>query len=190
MEIALVLTLLVIAVVLFATEKLPVEIVTLIMLIILASARIITPEEAFDGFSSDFIIIIAAIFILSAALQETGILDFAVVRLARLAHRSSHLMLFVVMVVTGIVSAFMNNTTVTAMFVTPLVGLSRRINESPSKLLMPLAYAAILGGTCTLIGTSTNVAVSGYIAKTGLPPSASLKLRASVSPFFWWGWCI
>lgn len=170
MEIALVLTLLVIAVVLFATEKLPVEIVTLIMLIILASARIITPEEAFDGFSSDFIIIIAAIFILSAALQETGILDFAVVRLARLAHRSSHLMLFVVMVVTGIVSAFMNNTTVTAMFVTPLVGLSRRINESPSKLLMPLAFAAILGGTCTLIGTSTNVAVSGYIAKTGLAP--------------------
>lgn len=170
MEIALVLTLLVIAVVLFATEKLPVEIVTLIMLIILASARIITPEEAFDGFSSDFIIIIAAIFILSAALQETGILDFAVVRLARLAHRSSYLMLFVVMAVTGIVSAFMNNTTVTAMFVTPLVGLSRRINESPSKLLMPLAFAAILGGTCTLIGTSTNVAVSGYIAKTGLPP--------------------
>ena len=170
MEIALVLTLLVIAVVLFATEKLPVEIVTLIMLIILASVRIITPEEAFDGFSSDFIIIIAAIFILSAALQETGILDFAVVRLARLAHRSSHLMLFVVMIVTGIVSAFMNNTTVTAMFVTPLVGLSRRINESPSKLLMPLAFAAILGGTCTLIGTSTNVAVSGYIAKTGLAP--------------------
>ncbi|GAA4425806.1 SLC13 family permease [Pontibacter saemangeumensis] len=170
MEIALVLTLLVIAVVLFATEKLPVEIVTLIMLIILASVRIITPEEAFAGFSSDFIIIIASIFILSAALQETGILDFAVIRLVRLAHKSSNLMLFVVMVVTGIVSAFMNNTTVTAMFVTPLVGLSRRINKSPSKLLMPLAFAAILGGTGTLIGTSTNVAVSGYIAKTGLPP--------------------
>ncbi|MCJ8164656.1 SLC13 family permease [Pontibacter sp. E15-1] len=170
MEIALVLTLLVIAVVLFATEKLSIEIVTLLMLIILASTRIITAEEAFAGLSSDFIIIIASIFILSAALQETGILDFAVVSLVRLAHRSSHLMLFVVMVVTGIVSAFMNNTTVTAMFVTPLVGLSKRINTSASKLLMPLAFAAILGGTCTLIGTSTNVAVSGYIAKTGLAP--------------------
>jgi len=170
MEIALVLTLLLIAVVLFATEKLPIEIVTLIMLIILASARIITAEEAFAGFSSDFIIIIASIFILSAALQETGILDFAVVSLVRLSHKSSNLMLFVVMMVTGVVSAFMNNTTVTAMFVTPLVGLSRRINISASKLLMPLAFAAILGGTCTLIGTSTNVAVSGYIAKTGLAP--------------------
>lgn len=170
MEIALVLTLLVIAVILFATEKLSVELVTLIMLIILASARVITAEEAFAGFSSDFIIIIASVFILSAALEETGILDFAVVRLARLARRSSSLMLLVVMLVSGIVSAFMNNTTVTAMFVTPLVGLSRRINQSASKLLMPLAYAAILGGTCTLIGTSTNVAVSGYIVKAGLAP--------------------
>ncbi|MCC9134919.1 SLC13 family permease [Pontibacter silvestris] len=170
MEIALVLILLLAAVVLFATEKLSVEIVTLVMLIILASFRIITPEEAFAGFSSDFIIIIASIFILSAALEETGILDFAVVRLVRLARKSTSLMLFTMMMITGLISAFMNNTTVTAMFVTPLIGLSKRINTSPSKLLMPLAYAAILGGTCTLIGTSTNVAVSGYIAKAGLEP--------------------
>ncbi|MFD2515028.1 SLC13 family permease [Pontibacter locisalis] len=170
MEIALVLTLLVIAVVLFATEVLSIELVTLIMLIILASTRIISAEEAFDGFSSDFIIIIASIFILSAALQETGILDFVVVRLVRLARQSNNLMLFMVMLISGVVSAFMNNTTVTAMFVTPLVGLSKRINQSTSKILMPLAFASILGGTCTLIGTSTNVAVSGYIAKEGLPP--------------------
>lgn len=172
------LALLVIAVILFATEKLSVELVTLIMLIILASARIITAEEAFAGFSSDFIIIIASVFILSAALEETGILDFVVVRLARLARKSSSLMLLVVMLITGFVSAFMNNTTVTAMFVTPLVGLSRRINQSASKLLMPLAYAAILGGTCTLIGTSTNVAVSGYIAKAGLAPVGFFEISA------------
>jgi di/tricarboxylate transporter len=178
MEIALVLTLLVIAVVLFATEKLSIEIVTLIMLIVLASARIITAEEAFAGFSSDFIIIIASIFILSAALQETAILDFAVVRLVRLANKSSNIMLLIVMVVTGFVSAFMNNTTVTAMFVTPLVALSKRTNKSASKILMPLAYAAILGGTCTLIGTSTNVAVSGYIAKTGLAPIGLFEISA------------
>lgn len=170
MEIAIVLSLLLIAVVLFATEKVSIELVTLTMLIILAGLRIISPEEAFAGFSSDFIIIIASIFILSAALQETGILDFAVVRLARLADKSNNLMLLTIMLITGVVSAFMNNTTVTAMFITPLVGLSKRINMSASKLLMPLAYAAILGGTCTLIGTSTNVAVSGYVAKAGLEP--------------------
>ncbi|NDK55250.1 SLC13 family permease [Pontibacter fetidus] len=170
MEIALVLILLVIAVVMFATEKLSVEIVTLLLLIVLASVRIITPAEAFAGFSSDFIIIIASIFIISAALEETGILDFAVVRMAELAKKSKNLMLFTVMFITGIVSAFMNNTTVTAMFLTPLVGLAKRTNMNASKLLMPLAYAAILGGTCTLIGTSTNVAVSGYVAKAGMEP--------------------
>ena len=164
------LSLLVIAVVLFATEKVSIELVTLIMLIILAGLRIITPEEAFAGFGSDFIIIIASIFILGAALEETGILDFVVVSLVRLAQKSHNLVLFTVMVISGIVSAFMNNTTVTAMFVTPLVGLSKRINTNASKLLMPLAYASILGGTCTLIGTSTNVAVSGYMNKIGLEP--------------------
>lgn len=111
MEIAIVLLLLVIAVVLFATEKLPIEIVTLIMLIILAGLRIITPEQAFAGFSSDFIIIIASIFILSAAMQESGILDFTIVKLVGLAKRSAGLMLFFIMLVTGVVSAFMNNTT-------------------------------------------------------------------------------
>ena len=176
MEIALVLTLLVVAVVLFATEKLSVEIVTLLLLIVLASARVITPAEAFAGFSSDFIIIIASIFIISAALEETGILDFAVVRMAELAKKSKGLMLFTIMFITGVVSAFMNNTTVTAMFITPLVGLSKRININASKLLMPLAYAAILGGTCTLIGTSTNVAVSGYIAKAGLEPVGMFEI--------------
>ncbi|MER2997891.1 SLC13 family permease [Pontibacter populi] len=176
MEIALVLTLLVIAVVLFATEKLSVEIVTLLLLIVLASARVITPAEAFAGFSSDFIIIIASIFIISAALEETGILDFAVVRMAELAKKSKGLMLFTIMFITGVVSAFMNNTTVTAMFITPLVGLSKRININASKLLMPLAYAAILGGTCTLIGTSTNVAVSGYIVKAGLEPVGMFEI--------------
>ncbi len=164
------LSLLVIAVVLFATEKVSIELVTLIMLIILAGLRIITPEEAFAGFGSDFIIIIASIFILGAALEETGILDFVVVSLVRLAQKSHNLVLLTVMLISGIVSAFMNNTTVTAMFVTPLVGLSKRINTNASKLLMPLAYASILGGTCTLIGTSTNVAVSGYMNKIGLEP--------------------
>jgi di/tricarboxylate transporter len=96
--------------------------------------------------------------------------------MAELAKKSKGLMLFTIMFITGLVSAFMNNTTVTAMFITPLVGLSKRINVNASKLLMPLAYAAILGGTCTLIGTSTNIAVSGYIAKAGLEPIGMFEI--------------
>ena len=170
MDIVIVLGLLLIAIILFATEKISVDIVTLIMLIILCATRIITPEEAFAGFSSDFIVIIASVFVLSAALEETGILDFVIVKLVRVAGKKAGFMLFLVMIIAGSISAFMNNTTVTAMFVSPLVSLSRQIKTSSSKLLMPLAYASILGGTCTLIGTSTNVAVSGYIDKVGLEP--------------------
>jgi di/tricarboxylate transporter len=93
-------------------------------------------------------------------------------------------MLLIVMSVTGFVSAFMNNTTVTAMFLAPLVALSKRTNQSASKILMPLAYAAILGGTCTLIGTSTNVAVSGYVAKSGLEPIGLFEITGIGAAIF------
>lgn len=170
MEIALVLGLLLVAIGLFASEKLSVDVVTLILLIVLTTTKIITPEQAFAGFSSDFIIILASIFVLSAALEDTGVLDFLVNWMMRYTgHRPMTLLLFI-MVVPGFISAFMNNTTVTALFVTPVVGVAKRMQTSSSKYLMPLAYASILGGTCTLIGTSTNVAVSGYISKAGLEP--------------------
>ncbi|MBC3542164.1 SLC13 family permease [Rufibacter sediminis] len=170
MEIALVLFLLLAAVALFASEKLSVDVVTLILLIILTSFQIITPAEAFAGFSSDFIIILASIFVLSAALEDTGILDFLVNWLMRHAGHRPNILLFFIMFFPGLVSAFMNNTTVTALFVTPIVGVAKKMRTSSSKYLMPLAYASILGGTCTLIGTSTNVAVSGYMTKAGYEP--------------------
>ncbi|MGV3640888.1 MAG: SLC13 family permease [Adhaeribacter sp.] len=176
MEITLVLTLLVIAIILFATEKISVDIVTLLMLIVLSATRIISPQEAFAGFSSDFIVILASIFIITAALEETGILDFLIARLLQVASRGQHVLLFLVMLIPGAVSSFMNNTTVTAMFVSPLVGVSRKLKISSSKLLMPLAYASILGGTCTLIGTSTNVAVSGYIDQAGYEPVGMFEI--------------
>lgn len=159
--------LLLLAIILFATEKISVDIVTLLMLITLVVTGIITPAQAYAGFSSDFIVILASVFVLGAALEDTGVLDFMISRLVKVASSSSNLLLSLVYGVAGTLSAFMNNTTVAAMFVTPLVGVSKRANISSSQILMPLAYAAILGGTCTLIGTSTNVAVSGYLAKAG-----------------------
>ncbi|MBK0403934.1 SLC13 family permease [Adhaeribacter sp. BT258] len=170
MEITIVLSLLLLAIILFATEKFSVDIVTLVMLIVLVLTNIITPAEAYAGFSSDFIVILASVFVLGAALEDTGVLEFLIVKLVRVASKSTNLLLALVMLVAGAISAFMNNTTVTAMFVTPLVGVSRKAKISSSKILMPLAYASILGGTCTLIGTSTNVAVSGYLDKAGIEP--------------------
>jgi di/tricarboxylate transporter len=165
MEIALVLGLLVVAIGLFTWEKISVDVVTLLLLIILILSGILTPTEAFAGFSSDFIIILASIFVVSGAMQETGVLDRIGAALVRVASGLKHgaLMAFI-MIIVGTVSAFMNNTTVTALFVGPVSGMARKMNVSPSKLLMPMAFASIMGGTCTLIGTSTNVAVSGFIS--------------------------
>ncbi len=172
--IAFVLLLLVLAIVLFAMEKLSVDIITLMLLIALVAVPVsggkgvLTADEAFEGFSNDIIIILGAIFVISGALQETGVLDLLGSRLLKLASKSTNHLTFYIMAVASAVSAFMNNTTVTAMLQPPVIGIARRSGVSASKLLMPLAFASILGGTCTLIGTSTNVAVSGYIKAHGM----------------------
>lgn len=170
MQIALVLGLLLLAIVLFAREKLPADIITLLLLVALVGSGVLTTAEAFAGFSSDIIIILGSIFVISGALQETGLLDAIGERLVRLGRAGSKRLLLLLMGSAASISAFMNNTTVAAMLVPPVIGMARNAKTSPSRLLMPLAFASILGGTCTLIGTSTNVAVSGYIAKSQLQP--------------------
>lgn len=170
MEIALVLGLLVAAIVLFATEKISVDIISVGLLLVLTSTGILTPAEAFSGFGSDFIIMLASLFVVGAALQKSGVLDLIGHKLFNFTQNRTKSLPVILMTSVSMISAFMNNTTVTAMFVAPVVGLSRRLKISPSKLLMPMAYASILGGTCTVIGTSTNVAVNAYLSKHGLPP--------------------
>jgi di/tricarboxylate transporter len=166
LPIAFVLALLVVAIALFATERISVDIITFLLLIALVVSGVLVPREAFEGFSNDIIIILGAIFVISGALQETGVLDLLGARILKLAGTSQNSLLLLLMSSTAGISGFMNNTTVTAMFLPPTVGVARRAKLSASKLLMPLAFASILGGTCTLIGTSTNVAVSGYIRRS------------------------
>jgi len=170
MEIALVLGLLVVAIVLFASEKLSVDVITLLLISALVLTGLLTPAEAFAGFSSDIIIILGSIFVIGGALRETGVLDVVGGWVFKLAGGNANRLLVLLMSAASALSAFMNNTTVTAMLLPAVSGVARRAKVSPSKLLMPLAYASMLGGTCTLIGTSTNVAVSGYIARSGLAP--------------------
>lgn len=176
MVITYILLLLVAAVVLFSLEKLSVDVITLLLLLALVIPGILTPQEAFAGFSNDIIVILASIFVISAALQEAGVLDWIGAEMRKRAHVGSKSFLLTLMSVVGGTSAFMNNTTVTALF-TPLVaGLARRGGVSPSKLLMPVAFASILGGTVTLIGTSTNVAVSGFIQHSGMRPLGMFEM--------------
>lgn len=170
MEIAIVLTLLTVAVVLLARATLPVDQVTWLILIALVLTGVLTPEEAFRGFASEIIIILASVFVISAGLRETGLVDTLGDNIRKVSKGNPKAFLATVMGGTAGLSAFMNNTTVTAVLVPPVIGASKRIKMSPSKFLMPLAFASILGGTCTLIGTSTNVAVSGYLARVGEAP--------------------
>jgi di/tricarboxylate transporter len=168
MEAWLVIALLLAAVALFATEKISVDLVTLMLLSVLVLSGILTVGEAFAGFSNEVIILLACIFVIGAAMRETGVLDATGDLLARRLNGRPGRLTTMMMTAVGGVSAFMNNTTVTAMLLGPVMGLARAVKLSPSLLLMPLAFASILGGTCTLIGTSTNVAVSGYLKTTGL----------------------
>jgi di/tricarboxylate transporter len=176
MQIAIVLGLLALSIVLFASEKLSVDIITFLLLITLVVCGILTPVEAFAGFSQDIIIILASIFVISGALHKSGVMDALGAQLHKIASGSENRLLFSIMTVVSATSAFMNNTTVTAIFVPPTMGIARESKISASKLLMPLAFASILGGNCTLIGTSTNVAVSGYIAKAGMQPLSMFEI--------------
>lgn len=176
MEIAFVLALLALAMFFFAKETLPVDIVTLLVLLALLFAGILTPKEAFAGFGSDIIIILASVFVISGALRESGVVDWLGEKLGKISKGGENTLLTVIMTSVSAFSAFMNNTTVTALMLAPVSGVARKRKVSASKLLMPLAFASILGGTCTLIGTSTNVAVSGYLQQVGLAPIGFFEL--------------
>ncbi|MBK6640921.1 MAG: SLC13 family permease [Bacteroidetes bacterium] len=167
MEIALVLGLLIVAIILFATEKFSVDLITVGLLIILTSLGILTPAEAFKGFGSDFIIMLASIFVVSGAMQKAGILEIIGDKFIKIPKTRLKWLPTYIMSTVGFTSAFMNNTTVTAMYVAPVVSMCRKLRISPSKILMPVAFASILGGTCTVIGTSTNIAVNAYLGKNG-----------------------
>ncbi len=170
LSIFLVLALLVAVVVVFSFEWIPVDMATLILLSVLVLSGILTVNEAFSGFSNEIIIILASIFVLSGALMKGGVLDHLSDRIHRFAGGSRNRVLMSVMPVTSFISSFMNNTTTTAVLMPAVLGLCKKSRVSPGKVLIPLAYASMLGGTCTLIGTSTNVAASAYVASTGLQP--------------------
>ena len=165
LEIGIVLGLLLAAVGLFATRALPVDLVTIFLLLALVLTGILEPTEAFAGFSSQIIIILGSIFVINGALLEGRVLDLVSAWLLRVAGGSVNKLQLTTMSVVGGLSGFMNNTAVTSLFIGPTMSIARKLKTSPSKLLMPVCFASILGGTCTLIGTSTNVAVSGEIAK-------------------------
>ena len=143
--------------------------------VLLTVVGIITPDEAFAGFSNEGMITVAALFVVAAALKETGALQHISRIVLGKADNERSVLTRMSFVVTTI-SAFMNNTPVVAMLMPVLVTWCRNHRVSPSKVLIPLSYLAILGGLCTLIGTSTNVVVSGLMADAAVERPALVPL--------------
>ena len=163
-------TLTVVAVLLFALLKnlAPPDLLFLGATALLAVLGIITPDEAFAGFSNSGMLTVAVLFVVAAGLRETGVLDYVGHHVLGRARTEAGVLTRLAAVVLPM-SAFLNNTPVVAMFVPVVMDWSRRHQVSPSKLLIPLSFLAILGGTCTLIGTSTNLVVNGLMIQNGLP---------------------
>jgi len=138
------------------------DLVLMAALALLLIVGVLTPSEALAGFGNPGVITIATLYVVAAGLKETGAVQWIARRL--LGHPKTAKGAQLRMIApTGILSAFMNNTAVVAMFIPAIQDWAQRLGISPSKLLLPLSYAAILGGTCTLIGTSTNLVVDGLL---------------------------
>ena len=169
-EIVFVLALIVLAFILFVSEKFSLDVTALLILTILFTGGFLTVEEAISGFSNPAVITIALLFILSQGLQKTRILEYLIVRINKLVSQSKNLGLGVYLLTIAFASALMNNTAIVAVFMPVTIRLAHQYHMSPSKLLIPLSYAAIMGGTLTLVGTSTNLIVNAvYIENGGTP---------------------
>ncbi|HNC46219.1 MAG TPA: SLC13 family permease, partial [Acidobacteriota bacterium] len=174
--IAIVLVLLVLAVVLFSTERIPIDIVAIVIVVVLIVTKTLTVDDAFAGFGNTIVITIAGLFIITGGLVKTGVVDTVGRYLHQMAGNDVTRLTLWVMVLAGASAAVLKNTTTTAMLLPVVLGVADRAQIQPSKLLMPLAFGAILGGTCTLIGTSTNLAVSGLLPRYGLVPFSMFEL--------------
>lgn len=169
-QIALTLTILAAAITLLASERLPADIVSLLVMLALVLTGLLSPEEAFSSFANPAVITIASIFVISTALFQTGVAMKMGRRLARLANRSEVRLIATLMLSAAFLSGMMNNVAVTAVLMPVVIGISFSTGYAPSRLLLPLACASILGGTLTLIGTPPNLIVSHTLTEGGYPP--------------------
>lgn len=169
-EILFVLAVLTAVMLFLVTEWMPLEVLSLLVLGVLAVSGIVRPLDALAGFSSPAVVTIWAVFILSGGLTRTGIANILGRQLLRISGRNPSLLVVTVMLIAGLLSAFMNNVAVAALMLPVVMDISRKTGHSPSALLMPLAFATLLGGLTTLIGTPPNILVSEALRENGLSP--------------------
>ncbi|KIH77844.1 Di-and tricarboxylate transporters [Geoalkalibacter ferrihydriticus] len=171
MTTAMVLALAILAVtlVLLISGRVPAEVVALLVLGTLPVVGLITPTEAIAGFSSPAVVTLGAIFILSGGLTRTGVGDLLGAQMLRVAGHGEAALVAVIMTTAALLSAIMNNVAVAALMLPVVMDIARKSGNAPSRLLMPLAYGALLGGLMTQIGTPPNILISVAMEEHGRP---------------------
>ena len=161
---------LLLALVLFVTELVPIDLTALLVVGLLILTGVLTPGEGFSGFSHPAPVTVAAMLVLSAGLIRTGAVAKLGQKVSAMGGTSEFSQLAVIIPVIALLSAFISNTAAVAMFIPLVLNIAREKSLSPSRMLLPLSYAAILGGACTYIGTSTNIIVGTIYAAGDRPP--------------------
>ena len=170
LEIGIVLSILAVAVLLFASEWVRVDVVSIMVMLALILTGILEPQEAFAEFGNPAVVTVWAIYIVSASLAYTGIADFIGHYLGRIGGNNEVRLILVIMVTVGVMSAFMNNIGATAVLLPVVIGLAKKSDIPVSKLLIPLAFGSLLGGVTTLIGTPPNIIANSKLLEAGLAP--------------------
>jgi di/tricarboxylate transporter len=163
MDALLILIILSIAILLFAGNWFRVDLVSLMILLALGITGLVTPTEAFSGFSNPAVITVAAMFVISAGLTQTGALRPLTTRLLKISGQQESRMVLTIMLTSAILSAFINNIGATALLMPLTIEMGQKGGVSPSKLLIPLAFGSLLGGVCTLIGTPPNLLANALL---------------------------
>jgi len=160
----------------FVSEKLAPDVTALLALLALLLTGVLTPYEAFSGFSHPATISVAAVLVLSAGVERTGALTYIARRLLTPLGNSELTLTVVIMLIISVLSAFVNNTAAVAVFIPVVIEVCRRTSASPSRVLMPMSHAATFGGMCTLVGTSTNLVTHEFALSHGLPGFSMFEL--------------
>ena len=158
------------AVILFFTEKFSIDTVAIGVMVLFMLFGILDIKEGLDCFSNSATITVAAMFVISQAIFKTGILDQFSNYLGSQAEKSETKLILTLMLSTGLLSAIINDTAVVALLMPAVIQISQKNNIPASRLLMPLSFGSLMGGICTLLGTSTNILVSGIAEQSGLNP--------------------
>ena len=180
LEIIILFVIIITVIFLFALEIFPVDKIAFFIMVSLLFTNLISPEEAISGFSSPATITVLALMIIAIGLEDNGVIDWLANGLKKLKGLPLIIMVPLFMFIAGGISAFINTTAVVLVFVKIINELSEKFNIPTSKLLLPVSFAGILGGSCTLMGTSTNLIVNAVAIERGIE-------RFSFFEFTWLG---